>query len=210
MDIARFVFEKRGRKYFKVRYENGETLYDLIINDVVESCEVGQTYTLQVKKNVVKSGKFIKAIFEAERIAPLMYENGQIVENKELIAAFVKSEQYMRYMEEHLLTDKWYEKGEVVLKKNIEFLTSCEVKIDDLLFRFEDIMSEKEKVAIKNIEKSLKSLRKAINTKNHWIPQSIKKIERYINILNDTDVDTTSYINDLQELKTIYKEKQKG
>lgn len=210
MDIARFVFEKRGRKYFKVRYENGETLYDLIINDVVESCEVGQTYTLQVKKNVVKSGKFIKATFEAERIAPLMYENGQIVENKELIAAFVKSEQYMRYMEEHLLTDKWYEKGEVVLKKNIEFLTSCEVKIDDLLFRFEDIMSEKEKVAIKNIEKSLKSLRKAINTKNHWIPQSIKKIERYINILNDTDVDTTSYINDLQELKTIYKEKQKG
>lgn len=210
MDIARFVFEKRGRKYFKVRYENGETLYDLIINDVVESCEVGQTYTLQVKKNVVKSGKFIKATFEAERIAPLMYENGQIVENKELIAAFVKSEQYMRYMEEHLLTDKWYEKGEVVLKKNIEFLTSCEVKIDDLLFHFEDIMSEKEKVAIKNIEKSLKSLRKAINTKNHWIPQSIKKIERYINILNDTDVDTTSYINDLQELKTIYKEKQKG
>ena len=210
MDIARFVFEKRGRKYFKVRYENGETLYDLIINDVVESCEVGQTYTLQVKKNVVKSGKFIKATFEAERIAPLMYENGQIVENKELIAAFVKSEQYIKYMEEQLLTGKWYEKGEAVLKKNIGFLISCGVKIDDLLFHFEDIMSEKKEVVVKNIERSLKSLKKAIDTKNRWIPHSLDNTERYINMLSGTDVDTTSYMNDLQELKTRYEEKHRG
>lgn len=186
---VKFLFLSRGRKYFKVKFENGNQTYNVDINEVTNNCLPGQTYVLKTQEEVV-AGYLPTYKYHVIEIIDVVTITGKKVEKSDILEKYVSTLNSLQNLERKAThCGYWSETIEGNIKEGIKMLRKRRVNLNDITYRFQMLLDRKKEILIQhelsNLERNLISMEETLKTKkkfnhsaSHYFVKARYELER--------------------------------
>ena len=191
---------KKGRKYFKAQFPNGQREYDLVIDETSKALEVGKNYILTVQE--YKQEKPFKITYVAISVDATDIKD----KDAKLIAEINK---YLAYVEEIAKNEgRLYKKGATIVENNLKKLKRSGIEAKRLVERYE-LATRYQQAKIKAhqeiVERYLTYVRDTLENQLRWYHNGEEKIKESLSILRKAGANVKDYEFQLKGLRQEFK-----